>query len=363
MSRLRLSAFALVFASGASGADDWTPGRASALLASPPAKAFADRARGSQAAATANPWPEVIETAKKATVRIGTDSSWGSGFIVRPDGLVVTNAHVVSDVKIGSSLKVLVESTELDAKLVASGSQNCRDLALIQLSGRADWATLTLNETQPRLGEEVLALGYPSGPKDPKGSNPLTVTRGVVSGLDRVHDKSECDHYIQMDASVNSANSGGPLITADGAVVGVNTWGFEGTQQLNFAIRAADVKKALAQYDRVKHLSEGSLGLAVGFDEKRKRLVARQVYSGRAAARAGVYQGDVLAAYGGSPPGEDPQAVEAFIRWVRGLVPGDTAAITISRGGVARQISIVVEKLDATPPQRLAELGLGNPKS
>ncbi|MBI4346126.1 MAG: trypsin-like peptidase domain-containing protein [Elusimicrobia bacterium] len=361
MSRLRYSAALLALLSSVSGAQDWTsgPGQAKALLDSSPAKALADRARGPQAAAAAGRWPDAIERAQKATVRIETDSHWGSGFILRANGLVVTNAHVVPDVKIGGELKVLVEGVEHKGKLVASGNKDCRDIAFVQLSGRTDWPTLALATSDPRLGEEVLALGYPDGPKEKKGPA-FTVTRGIVSGLNRLYDDSACHRYVQTDASVNAANSGGPLIGADGGVVGINTWGFLEKQQLNFAIRSPDLVKALEQFDRVQHLAEGSLGLAVGFDDKRKKVVVRQVYGGRSAAKAGIYQGDVLAAYNGVTPAGDEFAVDAFVHWVRNLVPGDRVTLTVLRGGNPRQIPLVVEKHADPPPQRVAEIR--NPK-
>ena len=354
MIRLALTALTLAFLSSVARAQELTDALASAgsLLGSSPLRELAARPRSAEAPPRA--WPDTIEIAVKATVRVETVGHFGTGFIVRPNGLVVTNAHVVADTKVGDEVDLLVGGAKQKAKLVASGSEDCRDLALIQLSGRNNWPTLPLLKGTPKLGQEVVALGFPGGPATKDGANPLTISRGVISGHDRVDGEKGCNVYLQTDASVNSGNSGGPLITIDGAVVGVNTSGLEGKQQMNFAIRVPDVEKALAQYDRVKHLDEGSFGLMVSVDGGKKNLFVSQVLPGRAAEKAGVRAGDVLVSYDGKPAGSDDPALSDFVRYVRELVPGDRATVMISRGGVSRTLFITVEKNAPAPVQRLA---------
>ncbi|MBI5201386.1 MAG: trypsin-like peptidase domain-containing protein [Elusimicrobia bacterium] len=360
-SRLFSTAMALAFLSNAAHSGEFSDSLAAAgsILGSSPLKELAARSRVPAAAAprAVKAWPDAIEQAERATVRVETSGHVGTGFIVRASGLVVTNAHVTADAKIGDDLDILLGKTKLKGKYVATGNEDCRDLAFVQLSGRTDWPTLPLSRVAPKRGLEVVSIGFPGGPEDKSGENPLTVAKGIVSGVDRVYPKSDCLLYVQTDASVNSGNSGGPLLAQDGTVIGVNTWGLTDKQQMNFAIGISDLEKALAQYDRVKHLSEGSLGMMVYADEEKKKLIVTQVLTGRAALAAGVRQGDVLLSYGGKAAGEDSAAAAAFVRWVRELVPGDRTSVTVSRGGAAQTISIVVEKFAPAPVQRLAQYG------
>lgn len=349
---------ALVFLCGTAAAQfREAQASAEAVLESPLRAALLGRSRGqaqtvSQAGAQRS-WPEVIEAAERATVYVDGEEGTGSGFIIDPSGLVITNSHVTGE-NVGSAVKVTLGGATHEAKLLAAGSQRCRDFALVALDPKkAPWPVLRFSDAPLRRGQDVIALGFPSGPVGKNGEPTLTVNRGIISGLDRRHPEHECLLYTQTDAAINSGNSGGPLLGADGRVVGVNTWQFDGKQLLNFAVRLEDVHKALAQYRRVGHLSEGSLALFIHRDPE-KGLEIRQVLPGRGAAKAGIQYGDVITAYDGRAVGTDGDSAERFVRYLRELVPGDSITLTLKRGGSTFRVNVPVEKLAPIKPQRLA---------
>ena len=175
-----------------------------------------------------------------------------------------------------------------------------------------------------------------------------------MSGLERRAPEADCLLYVQTDAAINPGNSGGPLITADGRVAGINTWLFEGKQNLNFAIRVEDVLRALEQYRRVGHLAEGSLSLLVDYSADQGALLVRQVLPGRAAEKAGVRQEDVIVAFDGKPAGGDAKAEDRFVRHIREAVPGDPIVLTVRRGRELLRIAVPVERFEPAPRQRLA---------
>lgn len=353
-----LAVAALVFLSGPAAAQfREAQVSAEAVLDSPPRTALLGRSRGRAQPVAQNgaprSWPEAIEAAERATVFIDAQETTGSGFIIDPSGLVITNSHVTGE-EIGSAVKVTLGGVQHEAKLLAAGAPKCRDLALLALDPKkGPWPSLRFSDAPPRKGQEVVALGFPSGPVGKNGEATVTANRGIVSGLDRRHPHHECFLYTQTDAAINAGNSGGPLLGADGRVVGVNTWQFDGKQLLNFAIRVSDVTRSLAQYRRVGHLSEGSLSLFIHRDP-RQGIEVRQVLPGRGAAKAGVFYGDVITAYDGIAAGDDGDSAERFVRYLRELVPGDAITLTLRRGGSTFRVTVPIEKLAPIPSQRQA---------
>ncbi len=154
---------------------------------------------------------DIVEQARAAVVRIEGPTSSGSGFVVDPEGHILTNEHVISG---QSRLTVTFDNgASLVARVIASDA--ARDIALLKVA-----ATTTLNvlplATSVREGEEVIALGYPLG-GDLRGS--MTVTKGIVSAFRNIRGTA----HIQTDAAINPGNSGGPLLNTKGEVVGMNT--------------------------------------------------------------------------------------------------------------------------------------------
>jgi len=192
---------------------------------------------------------ELVELLRPSTVLVysqfsGDEAATGTGIIFNADGHTVTNAHVVEGAAI---IKVQVPGTQrwLSAKIV--GISPCDDLAVIDIAG-SGFTPAALGESDDlKLGEEVIALGYPLA--SDLGTD-LTVTRGIVSKLHAQLDQLE--DLIQTDTSINPGNSGGPLVNMRGEVVGINTVKFEYTssgrpvQGLNFAIGTSFAKEIIA---------------------------------------------------------------------------------------------------------------------
>lgn len=188
---------------------------------------------------------------KPAVVDVRLQDGGGSGFIAEKSGLVVTNAHVAADAGYGGNVTIfLPDGTGHPGKVVAIGNpgeadpMTGRDLALIQIvSPRKDWPVLPLGDsTQVREGHMVAAMGYPMG-------NPFSISQGVVSGME--HREGVKVKFLQTDAAVNPGNSGGPLVTMDGKVVGINTYIISaagGADGIGYAVRVEAIKDFIKQY-------------------------------------------------------------------------------------------------------------------
>jgi S1-C subfamily serine protease len=182
-----------------------------------------------------------VAALRPSLVRVRTDRAQGSGVVVRADGLIVTNAHVVEDsalVRAG-----LDDGRDVPATIVRTDVG--RDLALLDVGIIGLRSARLADVDKRRLGEPVIALGYALGL-----SGDPTVTRGLYSARRPV---DGVDH-IQTDAAINPGNSGGPLASLNGEVVGINTWKLtqlrgQPVQGFNFAVSAQEVRALLAEYE------------------------------------------------------------------------------------------------------------------
>ncbi len=278
------------------------------------------------------------------------EKSLGSGVIVRADGLIVTNYHVVEDAD--EIMVVTSDRREFRAHLV--GGDQAADLALLDID--ADHLpTLPMGDSDGlEVGDLVLAIGDPFGIGQ-------TVTSGIVSAVARTTPGNGPDlSFIQTDAAINPGNSGGALVTLDGALVGINTAIFTrngGSVGIGFAIPVNLVKALIRSVEAGgKGLARAWLGATVqpidadlasslGLSRPEGVLVNR-IYPDGPAARAGLTKGDVILAVDGRPV-EDPKALN--FRLAIGEL-GKDARLDIRRRGRTGSVNLPLE----TPPYRPA---------
>jgi serine protease Do len=228
--------------------------------------------------------------------------SLGSGFIIGPEGFILTNHHVVAGAE-----KIIVrlsDETEFEAKVV--GSDPKTDIALIRIEAKRELPTVPLGDSDGlEVGEWVLAIGNPFGLE-------RSVTAGIVSAKDRLIGVGPYDAFIQTDASINPGNSGGPLINLQGEVVGINTAIFSrsgGNIGIGFATPINLVKSLLPQLKSKGKVTRGWLGVVIqnvdptiaeslGLKKAHGALVAN-VAKDSPAEQAGINTGDVIIEFGG----------------------------------------------------------------
>ncbi len=210
----------------------------------------------------------------------------GSGFIIDPSGIAVTNNHVVTG---AAFLQVYVQGEDEPLNARVLGVSECSDLAVIDIEGEG-YPFLDWNTDPARLGTQVYALGYPLG--DPRPS----LTSGVISKEEADGETSwaSVDEVLEHDATINPGNSGGPLVTPDGRVVGVNYAGASDVNQY-FAISAADARPIVEQLRSGSDLETiGINGEAVITSEGYTGIWVASVESGSPADRVGVEAGDII---------------------------------------------------------------------
>jgi S1-C subfamily serine protease len=230
----------------------------------------------------------------------------GSGFVFTPDGLILTNSHVVHE---ASELRVQTsQGPALNALLI--GDDPHTDLALLKVDPRTPLPTVPLGSAGAlRVGQLVVAIGNPMGFES-------TVTAGVVSALGRSLRATTgrlIDDVIQTDAALNPGNSGGPLLDTGGRVVGVNTAIIAGAQGICFATSIDSARSVVTELLRHGRVRRASLGIAAQNAALPRRYVhffnlstdtavrVMEVSVGGPAARGGVEQGDLLVALDGAP--------------------------------------------------------------
>ncbi|MBJ9976016.1 DegQ family serine endoprotease [Pseudomonas sp. S75] len=279
--------------------------------------------------------------------------SLGSGFIISPDGYVLTNNHVVADAD--EIIVRLSDRSELQAKLV--GTDPRTDVALLKVDGK-NLPTVKLGDSEKlKVGEWVLAIGSPFGFDH-------SVTKGIVSAKGRTLPNDTYVPFIQTDVAINPGNSGGPLFNMNGEVVGINSQIFTrsgGFMGLSFAIPidvALDVSNQLKKDGKV---SRGWLGVVIqevnkdlaesfGLDKPAGALVA-QVLDNGPAAKGGLQVGDVILSMNGQPI-----VMSADLpHLVGGLKDGQKAKLEIIRDGKRQNLDVTVGAL----PEDDADIGTG----
>jgi len=283
----------------------------------------------------------------------------GSGFIVSPDGYIVTNAHVVDG---ASEVTVkLTDRREFTAKVI--GSDKRTDVALIKIDA-ANLPALDINANPViRKGEWVIAIGSPFGFES-------SVSAGVISGVHRALPNGQMVPFIQTDVAVNPGNSGGPLLNAAGQVVGVNSQIYSrsgGYMGLSFAIPADIAAKVANQLKTTGKVAHGRLGVGIqGMDQTLAQsfglkdsggALVGNVEKGSPAEKAGFKSGDVIRSIDGVAMVDSTDITSR----IGNAAPGSKLAIDVWRDGKTVALSATVGALDDGKIAK-ADADAGEPK-
>jgi serine protease Do len=283
----------------------------------------------------------------------------GSGFIVSPDGVILTNAHVVDG---ADEVTVkLTDKREFKAKVL--GTDKTTDVAVLKIDASALPYVTIGNPNTTRVGEWVVAIGQPYGFEN-------TVTSGIVSAKSRSLPGDAAVPFIQTDAAVNPGNSGGPLFNLKGEVIGVNSQIFSrsgGFQGLAFAIPidvAMNVEDQIVHHGKVSHgrlgvtIQELSQPLAENFGLKTPSgALVSSVQKDSPAAKAGVEPGDVIVKF----EGKDIAVSSDLPPLVAQLMPGSKVTLGVWRDGKMKELTATVGEItdNATLASAKAEAGKG----
>jgi S1-C subfamily serine protease len=299
------------------------------------------------AAERVSPSVAKIEVTHKDRARNGEErerQGGGSGFVFTPDGLVLTNSHVVHK---ALSIKVsLADGRRVPARLI--GEDPATDLAVVQIDAPNLTAAELGDSQKLRVGQVAIAIGNPYGFQ-------YTVTAGVVSALGRSlrsYSGRMIDDVIQTDAALNPGNSGGPLVSSDGRVVGVNTATIMGAQGLCFAIGINTAKFVAGRLLRHGRIQRAYIGIEAQTVPLHRRLVrfydlAKEtgvlvtgVANESPAGRAGLLEGDVVVAFGSNPVA----GIDDLHRLLTDAQVRVRSAITVLRHTERLELSIVPQQ-------------------
>jgi serine protease Do len=276
-------------------------------------------------------------------------ASLGSGFVIDPTGLIVTNNHVIANAE--QITVTLSDDTVLQAEVI--GRDPVSDLALLKVEPKAPLPAATWGDSsKTRVGDWVLAIGNPFG----LGG---TVTAGIISATARDIHSGPYDDYLQTDASINRGNSGGPMFNLAGEVIGINTAIFSpsgGSIGIGFAIPSASARLIIDQLKATGKVERGWIGAriqpvteeiaeAIGLDRTRGAMIAA-VDPGSPAAQAKLQPGDVILAYDGKPIDKSRQ----LPRLVADTAPDTTVKLAMWRDGKDQEAELKIAALNPNRP-------------
>ncbi|GGH58330.1 peptidase [Comamonas phosphati] len=266
----------------------------------------------------------------------------GSGFILTPDGYVMTNAHVVEGAD--EVIVTLTDKREFKAKIV--GSDKRTDVAVVKIDAKSLPAVKIGDVNKLKVGEWVMAIGSPFGLEN-------SVTAGIVSAKQR--DTGDYLPFIQTDVAINPGNSGGPLINMRGEVVGINSQIYSrsgGFMGISFAIPADEAIRVSDQLRATGKVTRGRIGVQIGPVTKE---IAESIGLGKAqgalvsavepdspAAKAGVEAGDVITKFDGKPIDK----VSDLPRMVGNTKPGTRSTLSVLRRGKNKDLNLVIAEVE-----------------
>jgi serine protease Do len=309
-----------------------------AAAAAPESVASVPRSAPAEATGLAPDEVTVIMVARQAApsvVSVQRDGGVGSGVVIRRDGVILTNAHVVGDarqVRIG-----LADGRDLNARVL--GRDPTVDVAVVQVDGTELPVAPFADSDVLLVGQTAIAIGNPLGLE-------RTVTRGVVSAINRSPRGFGLDGLIQTDAAISPGNSGGPLLDSRGRVIGINTAiiAAPGASGLGFAIPINLARDIADQVLTTGQIRRAYLGVDYrDIDEPlaeqfqlpvREGVIITVVGQGTPAARAGLRQGDIVTALDGKPVRQGGDLRRA----IRGQKPGDEVRLRVLRPDGQREI-------------------------
>jgi len=266
----------------------------------------------------------------------------GSGFVIDPSGLVVTNYHVVQD-----AFEITVtfsDGTSLPGKTLSA--TRLGDLALLKVEAGHPLAAAQWGDSDLlRVGDEVFAAGDPFGVG-------LSITAGIVSALDRDIQNSPYDNFIQTDATINHGNSGGPLFNMQGEVIGVDSAIISpttGSVGLGFAMPSNDARFVIDRLRKYGWVRPSWIGIkvqqvtpriaeALGMAPQNSSIVS-WVIPGGPADRAGIKIGDIIRALNGRAPSDE----RGLLRQMAATPVGDSITLLVSHDGVDRSVPITTQ--------------------
>ncbi|MDB5857734.1 MAG: serine peptidase [Ramlibacter sp.] len=276
----------------------------------------------------------------------------GSGFILTPDGFVMTNAHVVEGAD--EVLVTLTDKREFKAKII--GADKRTDVAVVKIEATGLPAVRLGDVNRLKVGEWVMAIGSPFGLEN-------TVTAGIVSAKQR--DTGDYLPFIQTDVAINPGNSGGPLINMRGEVVGINSQIYSrsgGFMGISFAIPIDEATRVSEQLRMSGRVSRGRIGVqidqvtrdvaeSIGLGRPQGALV-RSVETGSPADKAGVEAGDIITRFNGQPI----ERATDLPRQVGNTKPGSKVTLTVFRRGGSRDLGVTIAEFEPeNAPTRKAQ--------
>ncbi len=285
----------------------------------------------------------IVDAIRDSVVSIGTEKAAGSGIIIKEDGLILTNYHVISEIKENDKIQVLLTDKRIfSAKIL--GTDDKADIAILKINTTKLPVANLGNSDDIKVGEKVIAIGNPFGFES-------TVTLGIISAMHRDRGPTEYKDFIQTDASINPGNSGGPLINARGEVIGLNTFivGGEKFIGLGFAIPVNLVKKVIEQLLTKGVVVRGFIGMSVldiieldskGNGRIQEGVKIGSIASNSPASRAGLKIDDIIKEINSIKVTSSNQ-LRNYVAW---LVPNAEIKIRIMRNNTELIIPLIIEE-------------------